>query len=212
MEIKDEMIEEFKEISRKEGKEISDQEAREGAANLAGFVDLLWEFAKKDSVKKKKLKQQPEGFPVDGQYSCMVCGNSINQDTGWYDEHGPKCLLCQKALKDGIIPTFIFVNHNSYFKTWKLADAFKVKNVTIRKMVREGKLIARTILNESGKIHDQIFLKKENPTLVERYSPARKSYDRNRRKKMDAWVRRMKKELMAEWKEKHDKMFKKYKK
>lgn len=212
MEIKDEMVEEFKEIAKKKGKEISDQEAREGAVNLAGFFDLLWGFAKKDAIKKKELKKRPEGFPVDWQYSCMVCGNGINPENGWYDEHGPKCLTCQKALRDGIIPTFIFKNRDSYFSEWKIADAFKVRTVTIRKMVREGKLVARTILNESGKIHEQIFLKKENPTLVERYSPERKSYDRNRNKRHDKWARETKKKLMEEWKEKHKKMMKKFNK
>ncbi len=196
----DKLAEELKKTAKEKGKEITDEEARDGANNLVGFFELMWECSKKDAIKKKRLEKEPEGFPVDGNYSCLVCGNSINETTGWYDWYGQTCLLCHKAVKDGIIPTFIFENRNSYFTMWGLDYSFKIKHMTAKKYIREGKLIPRTILNNEGKPYTYIFLKKENPGFVEKYNPSRKSYDRNRKKTLDAWERKTKKELLEEHK------------
>lgn len=194
--LSDETILEYKDIYKKEhGEELSDAEAQDQASRLAGLFDLLFKHAQEDARKKSRLKQEPDGFPVDSSYSCMVCGNSITPETGWYHWDGPRCLICHKAILSGVIPTFVLKNRDSYFKEWRLADAFKVRTVTIRKMVREGKLKAREILNENGKVHEYIFLKKENPDLVERYSPERKSWDRNRKKRADKWERDMKEKM-----------------
>lgn len=204
MQISDKMVEEFKEIYRKkEGMELEDSEAREAARGLLGLAELLYDMAAKDAQKKQRLKTEPDGFPVDGNYTCLLCGTSINPQTGWYHYDGPRCLLCHKAVQSGAIPSFVLKNRDSYFSTWKLADAFNVRTVTIRKMVRNGELKARTILNDNGKVHEYIFLKKENPDLIEHCNPVRKSYDRHRDK--------VTKKLIREEKEKMRKELAKYK-
>ena len=176
-------IDEFKEIYKKEhGEELSDDEASESAHNLVGFVNLLWKCAVRDTKKKERLKKEPDGFPVDGQYSCLVCGCSIDPETGWYDKWGQKCLPCTKAIKNGVIPAFVCRDHDSYYKTWELKDKFKIHPQTARKMVRAGELKARIITTEENKPYEYIFLKKENLQLISRYSPERKSYDRHRKK------------------------------
>ena len=93
---------------------------------------------------------------------------------------------------------------------WALDSKFKIKHQTAKKYIREGKLIPRIVLTEDGKPHHYIFLKKENPGLIERYSPERKSYDRSREKRSKAWSRKMKIELMEEHKKFTEKMKKKY--
>ncbi len=190
MQLPEESIVEYKEIYKKEyGKELSDADAQDQARRLVGLFETLFKCAQEDSARERRLKKEPNGFQVDGQYSCLVCGNSINPETGWYHWGGPRCLLCHKAIMSGAVPSFILKHRNSYFSTWYLAGAFKVRTVTIRKMVREGKLKAREILSENGKVYEYIFLKKENPELVERHSPTRKSWDRNRNKISDARIR-----------------------
>lgn len=80
MEISDKMVAEFKEIYQKtHHKEMNDADARESARNLLGFVNLLWEMSIKDQKRKARLKKEPDGFPVDSQYSCLLCGSSINE-------------------------------------------------------------------------------------------------------------------------------------
>ncbi len=196
-------------FEKKKGEPISDGEAEEGLNNLAGFFELMWKFAKEDTIKKNRLKKEPDGFPTEGRYSCRVCGQSIDETNGWYDWYGQTCLMCRKAVKDGTIPTFIFEHHDSYFATWALNSKFNIKHQTMKKMIKEGNLVARIVLTEEGKPHEYIFLKKENPHLIDpdRHSPARKSYDKNYHKRMDKWSKDLKDKLLAEHKER----MKKYK-
>lgn len=192
----DKLIESMKDMARESGKEYTDDEAREAADNLTGFFELLWEGATRDAQKKKRLRKEPDGFLVDGQYSCTVCGNTINPETGWYDKYGQKCQLCQKAVKDGVIPTYVCINRDSYFPMYTLTSDLKVRSVTIQKFVRQGKLKARIILNNEGKPYHYIFLKKENPNLILQNNPIRKSYDRNRDKKHKIWAKKTAREWM----------------
>ena len=191
-------VDEFKEIFKKEhNKELSDAEAQEAADNLVGFFDILWKCSVEDSRRKARLKKEPDGFPVEGDRSCAVCKQSINASNGWYDWYGQTCLLCRKAIKDGIIPTFVCSEYDSYFKIWQF-EKFGLKSPTVRKMVRNGELKARIVLNEAGKPHEYIFLKKENPQYREFHNAIYKSHQRNRAKVADAWGRKMKAELLAE--------------
>lgn len=183
MEISDKMVEEFKELHRNRFKEeLTDSEARESARNLLGLVKLLVDISAKDLRRKARFKKEPDGFPVDGQYSCMVCRTYIDPTSGWFTYYGPVCLLCNKAIRNGAVPVFVLQNRNSYFLTWQLKSTFGIHPATARKYLRENKLIAREVLNENGSVHEHIFLKKENPGLIERPSPERKSYDRHQRK------------------------------
>lgn len=198
MEFSQELRDKGKEIFKEHGAEYTDAEADEALNNLAGLFDILWRSANEMAKKDRRLKSEPDGFPVEGQYSCLICGNSIDESTGWYHWGGQRCLTCHRAILDGTIPSFILKHRDSYFKSWKIADMLKVKAPTIRKMVREGKLKAREILNENGKVHDYIFLKKENLGFTERYSPSRKSYDRHRDKQSKKWVKEETKKLVEE--------------
>ncbi|MFH1909785.1 MAG: hypothetical protein ABIJ72_01145 [bacterium] len=187
-------IEEFKEIYKKEyGKELSDVEASESANNLVGLFKLLWDCSIRDAKRKSQLKKEPEGFHItDGTYSCMVCGCSVTGDQSWYDQWGVKCLLCQKAVKEGVVPGFVCRDHDSHYKMWELKDKFKIHPQTARKLVRQGELKARIVTTEDGKPYEYIFLKKENPHLISRYSPERKSYNRHRDKEYNRQARELK--------------------
>lgn len=195
----EESIVEYKAIYKKEfGKELSDTDAQDQANRLVHLFDILFRAAEKEALREARLKKEPDGFPVDNTYNCRVCGNSINEQTGWYHRGGNRCLPCHRAILDGTVPFFVLQNDKSYFRTWYLARCWSRRTVSIHKMVREGKLKARAILNDQGKVHEYIFLKKDNPDLVERYSPERKSWDRNRKKIAEAHSRKLKEEFRKE--------------
>lgn len=201
MSLPQEAIEEFKEIYKKEyKKELSDAEARESAENLVRFFDLLWECEKKDIQRKQLLKKEPEGFHLtDEVYNCLICHCTVTGDESWYDKWGVKCLLCQKAIKEETVPGFVCKERESWYAVWQLKDKFGIHPQTARKMVRIGELKARIVATESGQPYEYVFLKKENPHLISRYSPERKSYDRHRDKEN---ARRFR-EWKIEWKKKN---------
>lgn len=191
-------VDELKEIYKeKHDEDLSDSEAQEAADNLVGFFDILWKCSIEDSKRKARLKKEPDGFPAEGDRSCAVCRQSINASNGWYDWYGFTCLLCHKAIKHGVVPTFVCTEYDSYFKTWQF-EKFGLKSPTVRKMVRNGELKARIVLNEAGKPHEYIFLKKENLEYREFHNPSFKSYQRNRVKVARRWSREMKEKLLAE--------------
>ncbi len=199
MKITDEMIQEFKDIYKeKEKKEITDSEAHKAASQLIGFYELLLDVSIRETKLKVRLKREPGGFPVDGDYTCSICHNRINETNGWYDWYGQSCLTCKKAILDGVIPPFVCWHRGSYFLMWELKSTFSIHPQTARKYIRDGKLIARNIENENGGNHEYIFLKKENPKLIEKYNPIRKSYDRHREKISSKLVREQKEKMSKE--------------
>lgn len=170
--------------------EITDGEADEALNNLAGLFEILIDSAQKEEEMKRKLKSSPEGYDITGlTYSCCVCHRSAT----WYDKRGKTCAFCCRAFREGVIPYFIAHESKSYFKSWMLKEKFKIPHPTMKKYIKEGKLIARIIRSDTDRPHEYIFLKKENLGLIERYSPERKSYDRKRNK--------LHKRQMKDWKE-----------
>ncbi len=201
MQISDKMIQEFKEIYKKKtGKELDNSEAAEQARSLLRFVEIMYECAQDESAKQRRLKKEPEGFHLtDGTYNCLICHCSITGESSWYDQLGPKCLICQRAVKDGIIPAFVCKNRDSWYADWELKNKFGISGPTARKLIRKGELKARIIMANNGSPYEYVFLKKENPDLVDpdRYTSERKSYDRNRKKGSAIWA----KEEAKKWKE-----------
>lgn len=180
---------------KKEGREISDHEAQEASNKLVGLVSLLFDMAQEDARKKRRLKQKPDGFPVDGNYSCLICSRSIDKTNGWYDWYGQTCLVCRKALKESVVPYFVCTNRNSYFSMSSLNYRFDIKHQTTKKYISEGKLIPRIILDENNKPYEYIFLRKENPCLVYKDCPEKKSWNRNRDKVTKRLIRKEKMEI-----------------
>ena len=179
----DDLASHIKEEYQKKGKDLSDSEASEAARNLVGYFSTLHSIAVRIKKLNQRLKTEPDGFPIDSQHSCLICGRSIDEKTGWYHHGGQRCLICHKAIVDGVIPPFVLWARDSYYPMWKLKD-FGVEAPTARRMIKEGRLKARIILKETGRPYEYIFLKKENPELAacDRFNPIWKSQKRHQYK------------------------------
>lgn len=173
MEIKQEYVDELKKIFKEDyGKEYTDSEAREAAQNLVGLADLLVTVATEQKRKQAKLKEHPEGFPLDNTHSCVVCQTSVNAENGWYDKAGPVCLDCHRAFKTKVISRREVKESKNYYTSWELSNYFNVHPMTQKKAIREGKLKAREIKNDSGGVHFTIYMTKENPDYLPNPKPA----------------------------------------
>lgn len=168
MQISDEQLKKFKEIYKKEfGKEISDKEAYESAYNLLNLMDILYKGHITDCQRKERLKKEPKGFHLEGgPYNCFICHDSISDKETWYDKYGIKCLNCQRAQEKKIFPVSAVKNRDSWLADWQLKSEFGLYHQTVRKLIREGKLKPRTVLNKNGKTHFQLFLIKENKEFL----------------------------------------------
>jgi hypothetical protein len=196
MEFSKELRDKYREeIKDKVDHEVSDGEADEALDSLAGLFEILWDSYKEDSARKKRLEKEPDGYVPEGGFSCYVCRNRAT----WYNKHGMVCEFCRVALDEGVIPDFVPKEHKSYFKSWQIKSTFKVTHATMKKYIKEGILKPRIILGENGRVHEYIFLKKENLNLIDRDGPARKSYDRKMRKVHARRNREWKKEVMLEY-------------
>jgi hypothetical protein len=208
MEFSEDLVKRAKaEFRGPDGKEMSDDEAREALRNLAGYVELVWKAAQRQARLERRLRKEPEGFPVEGHYSCLICGSGIDETTGWYHWGGQRCLLCHRAITTGVIPAYVVRGRDSYYAMWALKSKFNIHPQTARKLVRLGELKARIILDDTGKTHEYIFLKRENPHLAdpERYSPGRKSYNRHRDKVSKRQGRELAKKLREDAEEMRNK-------
>lgn len=164
MQLSKERIQEFKDIlEKKEGKEISWEEASKGAYNLAGLAELIFDSWIEDKRRQKKLEENPKGFHLEGiGYTCFICGNSISNEETWYDKYGIKCLICQKAIDKKIIPATAAKNKDSWYSKYDLEDRFNIDRHALNRFIKQGVLKPRIVPNESDKPHVYLFLIKDN--------------------------------------------------
>jgi hypothetical protein len=160
----DKAIQEFKDIYEKEhGKEISWDEASEMSRNLLNFAKIIYDLGEREFRYQQRLKQEPKGFHLEGQgYTCVICHNSMSDQETWYDKHGLKCLVCQKAIDKKIIPGSVVKKTDNWYSTYDLESRFNISRHVLKRFVKEGVLKPRIVLNESGKPRVQIFLIKDN--------------------------------------------------
>jgi|APSaa5957512622_1039677.scaffolds.fasta_scaffold47966_2 peptidase E len=164
MKISNKNLQEYREIYLKEyGKEISDDEAREAIHNLVGLFDILIKVDRKEQSRKIKLKDEPNGFHVmDGTYNCGICNRLVSGIDSWYDKYGTKCITCQRAVNNNIIPGKICHNKDLFYTLSDLKYDLKIHSATARKMIRGGKLKERLIKDKNNKPYEHIFLIEEN--------------------------------------------------
>jgi hypothetical protein len=157
---KEERKEELRKLLEKERRtEITDQELFEADLWLTNYAKLMYDFAKKDFQRKRKLEENPKGFHLEGKgYTCFVCHNSVSDEQTWYDENGIKCLICQDALDKKLIPPTVASDHESWYSVHDFESSFFMKPNAVRRFVKEGLLKPRIIKDSSGRTHYQLFL------------------------------------------------------
>jgi len=163
-ELTKERIQEMKDLLEKEHeREFTWEEASDAAYRLAGLVDICFDSWKEDCRRKKKLEESPKGFHLDGVgYTCLICGNSCSNEESWYDKWGIKCLVCQKAIDKNIIPISCAKFKDRWYSKYDLESRFNIKYHALKRLMKEGVLSPRIVLNSTGKPHTYLFLIKDH--------------------------------------------------
>lgn len=167
--VSDASLAEFKRIYKKKyGKDISDADARDAAQRLLNFFKILIDVDKKERARQFKLKEHPKGYHLtDGTYSCCICKKYVSGETSWYDKHGIKCMVCQRAVEKRQVPISVCKNKGGWYATWELEYYYKLKPPTTRKFIRNGTLKARVVPHEDGSPYFYLFLVKDNPGVLQ---------------------------------------------
>jgi len=129
---------------------------------LAQFFDILIEIDTKEKARFRRLEQEPKGYSMSGEgRNCSLCGRGVCED-GWFDKWGFKCLNCQNAIDKRRIPGSLCRDweHERSITDTALAIELGINVQTIRKLIREDKIIGRKIPGGP-----YIILRKDNPDL-----------------------------------------------
>ncbi len=166
VQVSDKNLDEFIEISEKEGHKYETREdARQAANNLVGLFDVLIQIDQEEKARVRKLEDNPKGYAILAKgHTCPLCANYLFDVDMWYDKWGMKCLSCQDALNKKIVPGYVFrdYKHDKSVTDSTLSWKADIHVQTIRKLARQGKLKARIIPNGP-----YVFLRKENPNLMD---------------------------------------------
>lgn len=163
MKLTPESIKGYKEAHKKGfGEDITLAQAEEYGTRLVSFFALLMKIDHRLKGWEKRLITEPKGFAVQSDgYSCKLCGQSTYGEM-WYDDADLKCLICQRAVDQRIVPKYACRKRDSWYDMGELKDKFNLHPSTVRKMIRNGELKGRVIYNQEGNPHIWVFLKKEN--------------------------------------------------
>ena len=156
---------EFRRILREEhGIEPSAKQAREAAEALLGLMETLGRH--KHSVRRmeERLAKSPEGYelPPDSKHSCRICGGRREWGRAmWFDRTGVKCGPCYMTFRRRALPLSVATDRDSWYDERELMHRFGLSGRKVDALVREGKLVARTVTGTGFRI----FLISENPSL-----------------------------------------------
>lgn len=163
----DEKIKKLKEsLEKQHGRKFTWEETSEAYWGLKKIVDIAMHIAPIEFKKQELLKEFPKGFHLEEGGSCVICGSHVAKKMSWYDKYGLKCINCQKAINEKIIPVSIIKNSDTWYSRYELATYFNLKGADLNKCIKQSFLQVRTILNEKNKIHFQVFLIKDNKNVL----------------------------------------------
>lgn len=165
----------------KEKKKLDPEKlAKYAGNNIVELARMNGEFAGIESMRKKRLLKEPDGFllePKDSTYTCTICGSSSPCGDTWWVPDALWCAECKSNIDKGVIPKL--VREDDHDQTWlrqfDITYYRGLKTQTIRKLEREGILHPRNLINSKGWTYCSVYLVKENKELLEKYPKVKKT-------------------------------------
>ena len=160
-------IQEIKNILEEDHKrEFTTEEVNQAVIGLQNLTGFAFQVAKEEYRRSKLLEDSPNGFHLDSGGTCLICGTFVSKENTWFDKYSLKCMTCQKAIDNKIIPGSVAKNKESWYSKFELDNYFNFKNADIKKYIKQLILKDRIIKGEGNKVHFQLFLIKDNKELL----------------------------------------------
>jgi len=159
-----------KRIESQYDREFTDAEVREAIERHNRICETLDKAEQRHQSLLARLKDEPKGFHItDGIYECCICDKHITGDETWFDQNGTKCVSCQRAVDNQTVPSAVCHDRDSWYSLQELQNHYDVSPLTLRKLIRLGKLKSRVIPDDTGKPYFHVFLIAENlPVLSQK--------------------------------------------
>ncbi len=160
----DDYSEKIRKILEKErGGPVSEMEVEENQRFLKLLAEIAIDQAETEHQWRLRLKENPKGFQLDGEgRNCPICNRAMGKGNGWYDKYGLKCVICQKALMDHIIPASLLKNKDSFYTETELSIFFNMEKKVLNCWIKEGIVSVRVIKDLDDRIYMRLFLLKDN--------------------------------------------------
>jgi len=113
---------------------------------------------------KERLIMAPKGFHLDedGQ-PCSICNRAMKAEDSWFDKNGIKCMTCQKAVDNEVIPALVCKSRERWYSKDQMEAYFGLDDIMIKRMIKSGELKSRDIMTLDGKsLWFRLFLDQEN--------------------------------------------------
>jgi hypothetical protein len=131
------------------------------------FAQIALDIAFEDHERQQHLKESPGGFHLEKDgYSCRICHGSASGKNSWFDEHGLKCINCQQAINQQIIPLSVATDKESWYTHFELELAFNLTPPVLRRWEKKGLLISRTIGGNGKRTHLKLFMISDNKSML----------------------------------------------
>jgi hypothetical protein len=92
-------------LETEHGRPFADHEVEKVADLLQTIARLQVDSYLEDQRRQQQLAASPGGYNLESPgYTCLICRGSASGENFWFDEHGLKCMACQTAINQKIIP------------------------------------------------------------------------------------------------------------
>lgn len=153
-------------LEEEHGREFSLEEAQSAHNKFEALSEIAHTLATEEMKRRRLLAESPDGYMTKGNGVCQICRNPISNKDSWYDKFGFKCLICQEAIKNKVIPNSVAVDKESWYSKEELKSYFNFNSRDLIKFAKNQILKSRIIYNNEDRIHLQLFLMKDNKGML----------------------------------------------
>lgn len=140
--------------------------------NVVQLARLTGQHEGIENMRKRRLKDEPEGFfleSTEGQYTCGICWRTTPGNNIWWNLDGLRCADCWRNIQVVVIPPLKRDSKDVWISGSDIKSEYSVQQMTRKKLEREGVLHGRHLKRQDGSVYYTIYLIEENKEFFKKY-------------------------------------------